>query len=128
MRLRLDTNIVLFILMDDPRLKPATLARINNTSTERLVSIVTLWELAIKSGTGRLPIHAAAVVAVLESSRLSLLPLDIAHVLALDTLPMDPLHSDPFDRLLLAQAKVEGLTLVTSDAHLAAYGVPVIPA
>lgn len=126
MRLLLDTNIVLFILMGDARLKPATLALINEQATERHVSIVTLWEVAIKAGTGRLPLDAASVLAALGPSRLTLLPLEVAHVLALEALPVDPRHRDPFDRILLAQAKVEGLTLLTSDAQLSSYGVPII--
>lgn len=128
MRLLLDTNIVLFILMDDPRLKTATRTLIADEATERHVSVVTLWEVAIKAGTGRLPVPAAAVAAALEPSRMSLLPLDVAHVLALEHLPQDSRHRDPFDRILLAQAQAEGLTLLTSNAHLAGYGVPVIAA
>ena len=87
---------------------------------------MTLWEVAIKSSTGRLPLEAASVAAALEPSRLSLLPPDLAHVLPLETLPRDARHRGPFDRILLSQARAEGLTFLTSDRHLAGYGVRVI--
>ena len=122
----MDTSIFLFILMGDVRLKPTPRALINDEALERHVSMVTLWEVASKSSAGRLPLGAASVAAALEPSRLSLLPLDLAHVLMLETLPQDARHRGPFDRILLSQARAEGLTFLTSDRHLAGYGVPVI--
>lgn len=128
MRLLLDTNIVLFIVMNDARLKPRTRALISDEGYERRVSVVSLWEVAIKFAAGKLPLDAARLMAALEPSRLSVLGLETSHVLTMESLPVLPHHRDPFDRLLLAQARAEDLTFVTADAHLAGYGVPLIAA
>lgn len=128
MKVLLDTNIVLFIVMDDPRLKPRTLALISEEAAQRWVSVVSLWEIAIKFAAGKLPVDAARVLAALEPSRLSILGLETSHVLMTEGLPVLPHHRDPFDRLLLAQAKAEDLTFVTADTRLAEYGVPLIAA
>lgn len=128
MRVLLDTNIVLFLLMRDRRLKATTLEFLDAHASERHVSIVTLWEVATKASMGRLDVHPRVVASLLEPTRLSLLPLEVAHVLALVELPQHLHHRDPFDRILLAQARAEGMSFMISDAHLAAYGVPIIPA
>lgn len=128
MRLLLDTNVVLFAIMNDRRLTPEIRRLISEEGFERHVSVVSLWEVALKSAIGKLQIEASRVLAVLEATRLSLLNLEASHVLTMESLPTLPLHRDPFDRMLLAQARAEGLTFVTADSHLADYGVPILAA
>ena len=89
-----------------------------------LLSIASIWELVIKQGLGKLRLRHDVRTIVsrdLTQNRLALLHVTPDHLWALDTLP--PHHRDPFDRLLLAQAKVEGLTLVSGDAEVAKYDV-----
>lgn len=126
MRILLDTHALLWILLDEPRFGASARDLLEDEANELHVSIVSLWEVAIKAAKGRLPTDAAAVDAAVSRGvfvRLGLLP---AHVRALATLPSHPDHRDPFDRMLIAQARAEGLTLMTSDAKLTTYGVPTI--
>ena len=128
MRLLLDTNILLFTLMDDRRLSAQSRRSLSEEAVERHVSIVSIWEIALKASAGKLDLDAHHALAALPAANLTLLPLEPAHVLAFEGLPRRADHRDPFDRLLLAQAKAEGLTFMTSDRDLAAYGVPLIAA
>ncbi len=85
------------------------------------------WEVAIKIGLGKLTLDRPAAEVIpteLLRNGFSLLPIDHAHVLAVSDLPRH--HGDPFDRLLVAQARTEGLSLVTADGRLSAYGVPIV--
>lgn len=122
MRLLLDTHILLWALADDPRLTPAWRQALEEA--ERLhVSAVSIWEIAIKRALGKLrikgdPVHAAREAGCLE------LPITWTHAEAAGGLP--PHHADPFDRLLIAQAQVERLTLITADSKFAAYGVAMV--
>jgi PIN domain nuclease of toxin-antitoxin system len=89
------------------------------------VSAASLWEVAIKTALGKLKLpapYADIFPRQLETNGFGLLPIAPAHCAALLTLPFH--HHDPFDRLLLAQAKAEGMTLVTDDAQFGSYGVP----
>jgi PIN domain nuclease of toxin-antitoxin system len=90
------------------------------------VSIASLWEIALKNQAGKLELGMPLdqfLDGIFEQSAWRVLPVAGAHILALCGLPM--LRKDPFDRLLVAQAKAEGLTLLTTDPALAQYGVPV---
>jgi PIN domain nuclease of toxin-antitoxin system len=95
-------------------------------ATPRYVSLVSLWEIAIKRSTGKLSMPDAVIVATLDDLAADELPIARRHVLAVADLPFH--HRDPFDRLLIAQAKAEGLIVVTSDRHFAAYDVSILPA
>jgi PIN domain nuclease of toxin-antitoxin system len=125
-RLLLDTHIWLWFLADLERLPPHVLAAIEGADDVRL-SAVCIWETVIKVGAGKLvlPMPATELVAVSHrDAGMQPLAVDARHALAVRELPDH--HRDPFDRLLVAQARVEGLTLVTADAKVQAYDVPVL--
>jgi PIN domain nuclease of toxin-antitoxin system len=122
MRLLLDTHAVLWWQTDDRRLsKPARKAI--QAADVVWVSAASAWEVAIKTALGRLRLSEPFAITV-ASDDLTELPVLFAHADTLATLP--PHHADPFDRMLVAQALVEGATLVTRDTALGAYGVPVV--
>jgi PIN domain nuclease of toxin-antitoxin system len=107
------------------RLRPAARTAIEDSRNEVLVSAVSAWEATIKATAGRLSLPGDLADG-LEESRFAVLDVTIAHGLAAGALPRH--HGDPFDRMLIAQAQLEGLTIVTSDAHFAAYDVALLPA
>ena len=97
---------------------------VQNNESPRLVSIASLWEIAIKSSLGKLKLSEpfeSLFPSQIHSNGFSLLPITIAHVARVSTLPFH--HRDPFDRLLAAQALVENIGIVSTDAQLDAYGV-----
>ncbi len=108
--LLLDTNAIYRWLMCEPL--PETLAR-RIEEEGALVSILAPWEMLIKHQVGKLEMPTLDVAADIEAQGFILLPIRSSHLLALGHLPM--LHRDPFDRLLIAQAKAENLTVVTAD-------------
>ncbi len=118
MRLLLDTHAFLWWMADDPRLGPAARAAIRNPENGVYLSAASVWEMHIKVALGRLRVPEPASTA---ARRLGLEPLDVnwAHAEASAALP--PLHKDPFDRLLIAQAQIESLTLVTNDPAIQSY-------
>lgn len=126
MRLLLDTHVLIWLLADDPSLGPGARAALSAPEAERFVSVVFLWEIALKAALGKLRADPAEVDAALAPAGLDTLDLARGHELALATLPLRPGHRDPFDRMLLAQAAHEGLTLLAADAKLADYGVPIL--
>jgi len=123
MRLLLDTHVAIWWLSGDRRLSKATRLAIEG-ATEAFLSAVSLWEIFIKQDTGRLDLPIGFVDALRDD--FVELSLTFDHALEGRALPL--LHRDPFDRMLVAQAKVEGLTIVTSDRMLSEYGVPVLAA
>ncbi len=122
----LDTHVWLWWQTGDKRLGRETV-RVIQRAAEVRFSAASAWEMAIKSAIDKLvlPPHAD-VEAELERDGFQDLPVEMAHAEALRGLPA--LHRDPFDRMLIAQAMVEGLTLVTADPALARYGAPVMDA
>lgn len=122
--LLLDSHVVLWWL-DGKHLAPEAQAAIDDPTTTALVSIATAWELAIKAGLGRLELPENLGVALAEEG-LELLGVRLEHTSAVRDLP--PLHRDPFDRMLVAQARTEHLTLVTRDERLMAYDVETLAA
>jgi PIN domain nuclease of toxin-antitoxin system len=125
-RLLLDTHVWLWWKADDRRLgKHARHAIV--TAAEVRFSAASAWEIAIKTAAGKLTTPAASnLVEEIERDGFQPLPVTLAHAEELRSLPT--LHRDPFDRMLVAQARVEGLTLVTSDERLAGYDVTVLRA
>lgn len=109
--------------MDNPRLKPAVRRVLAAPETELFVSIVTPWEVAIKASLGRLEIDEDMQES-LAAFGVTFLGVGLAHVARVRTLPLH--HKDPFDRMLIAQALVEGMTLVSADRKAAAYDVPLL--
>jgi PIN domain nuclease of toxin-antitoxin system len=115
----LDTQIVLWDLADDPRIS-RTHDAILLGDAPKFFSVASLWEIAIKTRVGKL-VMPAGLLAVLGASDIELLSILPNHVFHTASLPLH--HSDPFDRLLIAQAQLEGLTLVTADKQFAHYDV-----
>jgi PIN domain nuclease of toxin-antitoxin system len=122
--LLLDTHVVLWWLADDKRLSAAARDEIL-LAEEARVSAATVWEIAIKRALGRLEIPDDYLDHV-ERTRFRPLAISFAHAQAAGALPRH--HDDPFDRMLVAQSRVEGLTLVTADRRLGEYGVAVLAA
>jgi PIN domain nuclease of toxin-antitoxin system len=125
MNLLLDTHVLLWWLADDRRLSNATKTAIKDTDNVITVSAVTIFEIAIKKGLGKLEIVDDWYEAIEEES-FRRLAVTWEHARKIPDLP--DLHRDPFDRLLIAQAAVEGLTLVTHDDLIMRYKVPCLRA
>lgn len=123
MRMLLDTHAVLWAAADPERLSDPVVAAVRDPANEILVSAVTSWEVAIKRALGRLEFQAE-VVDVIEHLRFTALPITHRHAQRVEHLPDH--HADPFDRLLVAQAGVEGAVLATADEAVAAYDVDTI--
>jgi PIN domain nuclease of toxin-antitoxin system len=122
-KLLLDTHALLWWLLDDPSL-PAAPRRAIERAEAVFVSAASVWEVAIKQRLGKLPeltLAAAELPGLIRDSRFLPLPVDDRHAAAVGTLPLH--HRDPFDHLLIVQALAEGLTLVSRDRQLEAYGV-----
>jgi PIN domain nuclease of toxin-antitoxin system len=120
MRLLLDSHILLWWDSDLNRLSEAQREAIGDPGNEVFVSAVTAWELGIKQATGKLSLHDSIPSIAIRLSFFEL-PVTMQHGVEAATLP--PLHRDPFDRMLVAQAKVEGMVLVTSDRRLSGYPI-----
>ena len=125
MRLLLDTHVLLWALGNPSSLSPGARAAIENPRTPVLVSSASAWEIGVKVSLGKLraPVDLAEQ---LRDKRFTQLPVSIAHGLRVGALPLH--HRDPFDRLLVAQAQLEGLTIVTRDERIAAYDVATLAA
>jgi PIN domain nuclease of toxin-antitoxin system len=126
MKLLLDTNAFMWWDSNLGRLSAPALAALRDPANEVWFSVVNIWEMVIKAQLGKLALRLPLVdiVAQQQANGLRVLEATMAHVLAVDVLP--PVHKDPFDRLLVAQANVEGAELVTSDPIFAQYPVRVL--
>ena len=125
MRLLLDTSTLLWWLDDDRKLGAAARAAIAAPENEVFVSAASAWEISVKRASGKLD-APFDVADALERSFFVELPIEVAHAVVAGELP--PHHKDPFDRMLVAQARVEGLTLVAHDAGIARYDVELLDA
>lgn len=123
MRLLVDTHVALWAVSDVPRLSPAARAAIAERENEVLISVVTLWEIAIKSAIGKFD-ASDDIREEFAHRGFGELVITGDHAWAVAELPLH--HRDPFDRLLIAQAKLEKLVLVSADDRLRPYGVPII--
>lgn len=124
MTVLLDTHTFLWFCQDDPSLSAAAKTLIENPANRKLVSLASCWEIAIKAGLGKLHLgepSSTYIPNALARTGFELLPIALAHATAVETLPLH--HRDPFDRLLIAQAIIEGIPVVSIDADLDAYGV-----
>ena len=126
-RLLLDTHTFLWWDSAPERLSATVLALCRDPSVVLYLSLVSLWEIQIKSDLGKMPL-LLPLAEIIQSQQaqhgLQLLPILPAHIYALGTLP--PHHKDPFDRLLIAQALTEGLSLASVDSVFSSYPVSVI--
>ncbi len=125
MKLLLDTQLLLWAAGQPERLSARARKLVEDPRNELLFSAVSLWEVAIKRTLGRedLRVEPRLLRRGLLDNGYVELPVTSEHAVSIDGLP--PLHKDPFDRLLLAQALVEGITLLTADAQVARYPAPV---
>jgi len=125
MRLLLDTHTFLWWQAGGMELSSAARQAIESSDAIVYVSAASAWEMAIKRAKGRLEAPTDVADAV-EDNGFRELPISVLHAQSAGALP--PHHSDPFDRLLIAQAQLEGLTIVTRDPTFKAYGVPILAA
>ena len=125
MKLLLDTNVLLRAAGNSSRLSPTAQAILDAPDTVAIFSVASLWEVTIKAQLGRddFAVHPHRLRRELLDNGYLELAITADHVLAVGDLP--PIHRDPFDRLLLAQAKCEGAILLTADRTLARYPVPI---
>lgn len=125
MKLLLDTHLLIWAMGEPARLGPALRDVLEDPQHTLCFSVASLWELVIKKGLGRegFEVQPSLLRRTLLDGGFVELPIETVHVLAVAQLP--PLHRDPFDRLLLAQAEQEGLLLITADALVARYPGPV---
>ena len=125
MKFLLDTHLLLWAAAEPRRLSKQTRALIDNPDNDLLFSAASLWEVAIKRGLGRddFKVDARLLRRGLLDNGYSELPIISDHVVAIDSLP--PIHKDPFDRILVAQATVEGVTLLTIDSAVSQYPGPI---
>lgn len=125
MKLLIDTHLLLWAAGNPEKLSTDALTLMEEPQNELLFSAASLWEIAIKSSLGRSDFHVEPKSlrrGLLDNGYLDL-PITSKHAVTIDTLP--PIHKDPFDRILVAQAMVEGITLLTSDSFVAQYPGPV---
>jgi PIN domain nuclease of toxin-antitoxin system len=124
MRTLVDTHMLLWWLGNDPRLPASASAAIRDPDNDVLVSAASAWEIAIKKALGRLE-APDDLVEVVEANGFTALPIMLGHALRAGSLP--PHHADPFDRMLIAQAQAERLTVITADRRFARYDVELLP-
>ena len=125
MKLLLDTHLLLWAAGQSERLSHEASALISAPQNELFFSAASLWEIVIKSGLGRqdFNVDARLLRRGLLDNGYNELPIGSEHVVAIDNLP--PIHKDPFDRILVAQAQVEGIALLTSDPWVSRYPGPI---
>lgn len=123
MKLLLDTHAALWWLADDDQVGDDAARQLDDSSNRVLLSAAVAWEVAIKRSLGKLQ-APAELTATLLGAGVQPLPITLEHASAVEALPWH--HRDPFDRLLVAQAIVEGATIVSQDDRLRSYDVPII--
>jgi len=119
----LDTHAAIWFFNGNESLSQTANSIISNLSNDVFISIASAWELSIKIGIGKLDFagKAAGFIRLAEENKISLIPITAYHLTVFETLPM--IHRDPFDRLLVATAISEQMTLITADANIARYDV-----
>jgi len=124
LKLLLDTHVVLWWLANDPTLAPDARSAIADAD-DVTVSTASVWEISLKASLGKLDAPDDLGDQLIRH-QFAILPIHLNHALYYRALA--GLHRDPFDRMLVSQAHVEGLTIVTRDANIPTYGVPILPA
>lgn len=129
MKVLLDARAWLWMLSAPERFEPEALEVVSDPSSELHLSAASSWEIAIKYALGRLPFPIPPWTYVPDRIASSgVVPLPVEHVHALEVARLPAVHRDPFDRLLVAQARIEGLAILTSDPVFEAYGADVVRA
>ncbi len=125
MKLLLDTHLLLWAAGEPDHLSKGARLLISDQDNELFFSAASLWEIAIKNSLGRndFQVDARLLRRGLLDNGYSELPINSEHAVAIDSLPA--IHKDPFDRILISQAKVEGITLLTADSMVAQYPGPI---
>lgn len=126
MRLLLDTHALLWYTLSDPQLSATAAASILDPANEILVSPASFWEIAIKTSIGKLTLHQPYqdyVDVCMNTYQFMVLSIELPHLVGVAALPYPTTHKDPFDRLLVAQALVENVPLISADPALDAYGL-----
>ena len=124
MKALLDTHTLIWFVENSSKLSTAASNLIADAGTERIVSIVSLWEIAIKHSLGRLALSLPLdefIATHVPADKVMLLPITVPHLLTFAQMPWH--HRDPFDRLLVAQAMTENITIISIDTALDAYSV-----
>ncbi len=121
MRLLLDTHAFVWWDAKDSRLPDRMREAIASTENQVFVSAVSVWEIAIKRASGKL-IFKGSISKAIDAHGFQALPISVAHAEWAGSL--EPIHQDPFDRMLIAQANLEGMSLVTVDAQILSYPLP----
>lgn len=127
MKVLLDTHVFLWWITDDPQLPSHIRELIAKGGNELFFSAASCWEIAIKAQLGKISIPAKADSYISEqmaANSVQSLPVEASHALQVYHLPL--LHRDPFDRILIAQAQLEGLPIITSDSQIMEYKIKVI--
>ena len=126
MNLLLDTHVALWAIADSPKLPQRARDLIQAPKTTVWVSAANIWEIAIKFALGRgdMPVSGQDAARYFQESGYRFLPIDVEHTLAVESLPA--YHHDPFDRILVAQALVEPMRLMTHDPLVARYSDTII--
>jgi PIN domain nuclease of toxin-antitoxin system len=122
-----DTHAILWWLAGDERLSKRARKILEDPENKRWVSIASLWEIAIKMSSGRLPAEGltlGTIAGLLKAQQFAILPVSLEDLLRLELLPW--LHRDPLDRLIVAQALEEGISLLTADGAMSQYPVQTI--
>lgn len=125
MRVLLDTHTFLWFVLNDPRLSALARSTVGDPANLVYVSPASYWEIAIKIGSGKYSLqtpHQTFFETHIAANNFTILPIEIRHASILTTLPR--FHGDPFDRMLIAQAMSEGLSIVSIDPVIDQYGVP----
>jgi PIN domain nuclease of toxin-antitoxin system len=123
LKLLLDTHAVLWWLADDDRVGPDAARQLDDASNRVLLSAAVAWEVAINRSLGKLQ-APADLTATLLGAGVQTMPITLEHASAVEALPWH--HRDPFDRMLVAQAIVEGATIVSQDERIQSYDVPIV--
>ncbi len=124
MKLLLDTHTFIWSFSNTKKLSPSAARELQNPANEIFVSVASIWEMQIKIKLGKMIFNDTVENIIIEQqqiNRIQILPVHLSHALYLENLP--PHHKDPFDRLLISQAIVENMTLVSADADFAKYQV-----
>lgn len=126
MKLLLDTHVFIWWDSDPSQLSPIAATALTDPSNQIFLSVASVWEMVIKMQLGkmRLRLPLQDIILQQQTNGLEILQISLEHTLAVGGLSL--LHKDPFDRLLVAQSKVEGAQLVSADHHLSQYGIPLL--
>lgn len=124
MKLLLDTHVLLWSLNDSARLGPIARSLITDGANDVVVSVASLWEVAVKSQVGKLRVNVQSISNAISGSGVTLLGINLAHLMALTGLPRH--HKDPLDRLLIAQAISENAVLMSDDRNMPKYPVQIV--